>query len=550
MHLVTDNLLTSQPKGRSRTARFSVSLLLLSIPSFAAAQAGAVFSSPVSENPSREIKADVATPRVPLDQSFRFSVGSGHAGLMLRTANLEQLREIQKVIAFRYIRFHGIFDEDMRPVAYRDGVAIYDWSRIDSLYDALLALHIKPIVELSFMPKALASGSTTIFFWNANVTPPLDLNKWSSLVRCFVDHLIGRYGRAEVESWFFEVWNEPNYPGFWPDADQARYFALYDATAPAIKREDERLQVGGPATAGAAWIADFLEHAHSSRVPVDFVSTHTYGVESGFLDADGKADLVLSTDPDAIQGDVRKVHEQILASAYPKLPLLITEWSSSYSSRDPVHDSYTQAAFILEKLKTTAGLTRAMSYWTYSDLFEENGPPPSAFHGGFGLLSRDGIPKCSFFAYKYMAELYPQEIPTNDARATVTEQSGSIRALIWDYSPLAQSSGNKTFYRQLRPSTSSRPATLVLSHLASGTYNVTVHRTGYRANDAYSSYIDLGLPIDLSSKQLHQLKTATADLAEKQTSAVVGTNGTLRISVAMRSNDVVLLAVDRKASNR
>jgi xylan 1,4-beta-xylosidase len=144
------------------------------------------------------------------------------------------------------------------------------------------------------------------------------------------------------------------------------------------------LRVGGPATAGAAWVPEFLAYAKANTLPVDFISTHTYGVDGGFLDENGAGDTKLLRDPDAIVADVRRVRAQIRASFRPDLPLFFTEWSSSYSPRDPVHDDYLGAAYILSKLRRTEGLAQGMSYWTYSDLFEEPGPQTKPSRAALG----------------------------------------------------------------------------------------------------------------------------------------------------------------------
>ena len=214
-----------------------------------------------------------------------------------------------------------------------------------------------------------------------------------------------RYGRDEVRTWYFEVWNEPNLSGFWEGGDQKAYFDLYDLTAKTIKSIDPALRVGGPSTAGAAWVPEFLAHVKQSGAAVDFVTTHTYGVDGGFLDEEGKSDTKLDPSPDAIVGDVRRVREQISASPFPGLPLYFSEWSTSYTPRDSVHDSYISAPYILTKLKACQGLVQGMSYWTYTDLFEEPGPPTAPFQGGFGLLNPQGIRKPAYFAYKYLHAL-------------------------------------------------------------------------------------------------------------------------------------------------
>jgi xylan 1,4-beta-xylosidase len=494
----------------------------------------------------RRIQGDMDVVKGARDTAFRFCVGSERAGVLLRPENMQQLAEVHRTLGFEYIRFHGIFHDDMDVYHEIDGQPVYDFSRVDRLYDQILALGMKPFVELSFMPQDLASGNQKIFFWNANVTPPKDIHKWSALVEAFVEHLKARYGHDRVKSWYFEVWNEPNYPGFWPNADQAAYFKLYDATVAAIKKVSVDYRVGGPATAGAGWVPEFIAHTAQSGAPVDFISTHTYAVSQGFLDADGNADLVLSQSADAIVGDVKNVRAQIDASVRPKLPLHITEWSASYSSRDPVHDSYTSAAFILQKLKQVEGHADSMSYWTYTDLFEENGPPPAAFHGGFGLLTRDDIPKPAFYAYKYLNQLGAVELKDSDKDSWLTRNGSDAEALLWNYTMLRQEEGDKAFFRKLHPSLAAAPVVLQLDHLTPGRYQLAIYRTGFQSNDAYSAYIKMGLPKDLSPEEIRVLKNKAADVPESTTEVRVGADSRFVTTVKMQENDIVFISLKKR----
>ena len=332
----------------------------------------------------------------------------------------------------------------MGTVRVEDGKTVYDWSKVDQLYDDLLARHIKPFVELGFTPKALATSQNSIFYWNGNTSHPKP-EGWHDLVDAFIRHVEQRYGKDEVRTWFFEVWNEPNLSGFWERADQKAYFELYDLTAKSIKSIDPALRVGGPSTAGAAWVSEFLAHVKQKEAPVDFVTTHTYGVQGGFLDEEGKSDTKLDPSPEAIVGDVRHVREQISASPFSGLPLYLTEWSTSYTPRDSVHDSYIGAPYILTKLKSSQGLLQGMSYWTHTDLFEEPGPPTAPFQGGFGLLNPQGIRKPAFFAYKYIHALQGESLKTTDPQAMLATQDGDVAAVIWDFEQPDQKVSNRSF---------------------------------------------------------------------------------------------------------
>ncbi len=492
----------------------------------------------------RHIDLDVAQATKPLDRFFDLSVGSDFPGTLIRDDSQLQLKTTVDELGFRYVRFHAIFHDVLGTVRREDGKIVYDWTKIDQLYDDLLARHIKPFVELGFTPDAMKTSDNKIFYWQGNTSHP-QLPAWRDLIDAFIRHIEQRYGQNEVRSWFFEVWNEPNLSGFWEGGDQKAYFELYDLTSNTIKAIDPNLRVGGPSTAGAAWVPEFLDHVAQSGAAVDFVTTHTYGVDGGFLDENGNEDTKLSPSPDAIVGDVRKVRQQIKASKFPGLPLYFTEWSTSYTPRDLVHDSYVSAPYILSKLKASAGLVQGMSYWTYTDLFEEPGPPPTPFHGGFGLLNREGIRKPAYFAYKYLHALQGNEIPLQDSQAFAALDHDRLAAVIWDFQQPQQKVSNRPFYRRIVPAVPAPSLHVSISHLGSSSYRLQVHRTGFRANDAYSAYIDMGAPRALTQRQLDQLSLLTRDLAKIDRVVRVGNSGSYAFSLPMRSNDVVLVTLEK-----
>jgi xylan 1,4-beta-xylosidase len=472
-------------------------------------------------------------------------VGSDFPGTLIRDDSQAQLKLTVDELGFRYIRFHAIFHDVLGTVRIEDGKTLYNWSKIDQLYDDLLARHIRPFVELGFTPNALATSQNSIFYWKGNTSHPKP-EGWGDLVDAFIRHIEARYGQAEVRTWFFEVWNEPNLSGFWEGGDQKAYFDLYDLTAKTIKAIDPALRVGGPSTAGAAWVPEFLAHVKQSGAAVDFVTTHTYGVQGGFLDENGKSDTKLDPSPNAIIGDVQRVRAQIAASPFPLLPLYFSEWSTSYTPRDSVHDSYISAPYILTKLKASEGLAQGMSYWTYTDLFEEPGPPTAPFQGGFGLLNPDGIRKPAYFAYKYLHALQGESVATGDTQAMLSSKDGDFTALIWDFEQPEQKVSNRSFYTKVISSHPAAPVQLRITHLVpNAAYQLEVHRTGFHANDAYTTYLEMGSPKTLTAAQIAHLNELTRDLPETNKLMQSGPTGTVEFTVPMNSNDIVLVKLKR-----
>ena len=504
----------------------------------------AVAASAAAAADLRHIPVDLGGASAPRDRFADLSVGSDYPGTLIRDDSLAQLKIAKDELGFRYIRFHAIFHDVLGTYKEVDGQPVYDWTKLDYLYDRLLKIGVKPFVELGFTPLAMRSSDLSIFYWKGNTSHP-DPKKWAGLVDAFVRHVQQRYGKEEVRSWFFEVWNEPNLDGFWEKADQKVYFELFDITSRTIKNIDPALKVGGPSTAGAAWVPEFLAHTKASGAVVDFVTTHTYGVDGGFLDENGKDDTKLSPSPDAIVGDVRNVRQQMTTAGHGTMPLYFTEWSTSYTPRDPVHDSYISAAYILSKLKATEGLVQGMSYWTYSDLFEEPGPPTAPFEGGFGLMNPQGVRKPSWFAYKYLNQLGDTELKTADTQSYVARDGRGVQVLAWDFQTPKQDKSNRGYYTTVQPTRASKPVSLELKGFKPGAYAVNIYRTGFKANDAHTAYLEMGLPKTLTAQQLAALNAKTVD--RPQSSVVrVGKSGVASVKVTMRANDVVLIKITPK----
>jgi xylan 1,4-beta-xylosidase len=338
-----------------------------------------------------EFRCDLDGPVVPLPHVWERIVGSGRAVLALRADYQEQLKRAHQELGFESVRFHGLFDDDLG--------TDHSFFNVHRIWDALLGLGVRPFVELSFMPRALASGRTTVFANRANVTPPRDWKQWGELVRRLAGSAIARYGAAEVEQWFFEVWNEPNLRSFWRGT-QEQYFQLYQETARSLRELSPALRVGGPATAENAWITEFLAACERGHTPVDFVSTHHYPTDRVRHIAGGtRAQLT------AMQRDILREEAQDARRRAGDKPLFYTEWNTSADGRDPGHDEPYAAAFIIRTVLQASGLVDAYSFWTFSDIFDEQSFPSHEFHGGFGLLTLHGIPKPSYRAFQLLHRL-------------------------------------------------------------------------------------------------------------------------------------------------
>ena len=492
----------------------------------------------------RTITIDVQKEKGPMTTMFNKCIGAGRANEGLRADWQQQLKMLKRDCGFEYIRMHGLFNEDMAIYKHdREGNPVYNYQYVDVLYDYILEIGMKPFVELGFMPPALASGDQTIFWWKGNVTPPNDYGKWADLIRNIVQHWTDRYGEEEVETWYFEVWNEPNLsPGFWTGT-QEEYFKLYKYAAEAVKSVDVDYFVGGPATAGASWEPEMIAFCEDNQVPLDFISTHSYGVDVGFLDEFGGTGTVLSPNEWSVSQDVIQSRKEISESSKPDLELHYTEWSSSYTPADPFHDSYHSASFILNKMKQIGNAATSMSYWVFTDIFEEPGPRYTPFHGGFGLLNTQGIKKSAYHAYALMNKLGPIELENKDGKSVATtNRKGDVQLLFWDYTyTLPEETNNQDYYNQDHPAKVKNNVLVDLSGMPDGAYQLEVYKIGYKQNDPYSVYCQMGKPDQLSKKQVAFLnETSKGDPIS--TILVQITDGKFTREYPIRENEVALLS--------
>lgn len=387
---------------------------------------------------------------VPLDASIPFHnqvdycIGTGRMGLALQKEYQQQLKLVQEQIGFRHIRGHGLFHEDMS--IYQEfkenffqegpGEPEYNFTYLDLVMDSYLELGLRPFLELGFMPKKMASDKNAIFYWQGNTTPPKSYDAWTALVQATLKHLIARYGWDEVCTWPIEVWNEPNLPGFWKNADMQEYFRLFDVTFAAVKSVDPAFRVGGPAVCGGSdevWISAFMEHCHEKQIPLDFVTRHHYTTEQP--DHVGHYVYQELTPPELGFANLHTTREIIdRYDEYRGLEIHITEYNTSYCPNNPLHDTNQNAAYIAHQLSRLGDDNESYSYWTFGDIFEEQGVPFTPFHGGFGLVANGCIPKPTFWSFVFFKQLQGQCIHRSDNGVIVQRTDGSLYGVLWNHS--------------------------------------------------------------------------------------------------------------------
>ena len=465
-----------------------------------------------------QISVDAAASTTPFPHFWEQTFGSGRAVLALRQDYRDDLRAVHQATGFSAVRFHGIFNDEVGvydPDAFSknpglaaeklQGVSKYNFSYVDQIYDGLLDIGVKPFVEISFMPKKLSSQPDAVhpFWYHPNVAPPKDYAEWDAMITAFAQHIIARYGIEEIATWNFEVWNEPNLDFWGGRPNQPTYFELYDHTARALKAVSPRLIVGGPATAQAGWVGVFLKHCHDGNIPVDFASTHVYGND------DGKSIFGITT-PIArnkmVPMAVKKVHDEIASSAYPRIPLFFSEYNASYANEPNVTDTVYMGAWLADTIRQVDGIVDQMAYWDFSDVFEEQGVTHTPFYGGFGVIAERQIHKPAFNAFAMLHELGTKRIAVESDSALATlAPSGSLVLALWNY---ADPYGEGATYTP--PPASLPPSKTVTVHLAHVPADaaVIVERLDADHGNVLKTFDQMSRPATPSRQQIAQLRAA------------------------------------------
>ncbi len=445
-----------------------------SLSSPVAQQAGTTDAAVTMRVDAGHVLGRVARPWRPI-------IGSEHLALLLRGAGpggrdvgaelAEALRMVRRELGVETVRAHAILDDTL--AVYRDSGdgPIHDFSRVDEVMDRLLETGLRPIVELSFMPRDLAvEPEATVFDYAGIISPPRDFERWAALVRDLAAHLADRYGRDEVLRWAFEVWNEPNLGLFWSGAE-SDYLRLYEASARAVKSVDPSFRVGGPATAAAGWIDDLLDFCRTEDVPLDFISTHTYGMPPL---------------------DLRPITARF---GRPDLPLWWTEWGVSSGHGAPINDSCWAAPLVARGMRSAAGRLDALAYWVASDHFVELGEAPALFHGGFGLLTIGNLRKPRFWAIAILERLGEDELASEmdgDGAGSLVEAwascdpDGRVAIAVWNGTlDQSKAAGDEALDRSV---------SIEITGLGPGTYELRHHRVDADHSNIVQTWERLGRP--------------------------------------------------------
>ena len=520
----------------------------------------------------------------PFKKHWKFCVGSGHAALAMRTDYCEQLKQIHDDLGIERVRFHGIFSDDMHtydtmatvmPMPGAEQIPFYESSfRLPGLvYDNVLKAGMKPFVELSFMPSQMAKRPTRgTFYWKPCIAPPKDEAQWQAHIQKFIRFLLNRYGREEVESWFFEVWNEPDLKTPFFDGTQKEYFRLYEITVRAIKEVDDKLKVGGPATSNSKWISAFVQHCKEHSLPVDFITTHQYAGDpisemcnqseedhnqtteeiqqeyqvdmaqlfAGLKPEDGLLPMFRRVMPE--NTETADLNRDLLRDAALQvrqqangLPVYYTEWNACATFGAPGNDTRKIAAYDVRAALCAEDALEGSSVWCFSDIFEELHPFPEEFHGGFGMMSQHGIPKPVYHALRLLNQAGDERLELPGALDGEISTAAFCDAAHTQLTVMTTKQNLHHFAELQTPAT---PVELEVT-LDAAPKSVEICRIDEEHGNPLKCWQLMGEPEDLTPAQVQQITAESAVTYEKL--PFTYENGAAHVTFSLGTNDIAFV---------
>jgi xylan 1,4-beta-xylosidase len=471
----------------------------------------------------------------PILHTWRNLITIGKAKEGLHADVQQQLRRVQQTCPFRYLRFHGIFDDAMMVYQELQGESVYNFRFVDQLFDFLLSIGLKPFIELGFMPSSMAKDNNKrVFFRESYVSGPKSLAAWGRLIDRFLRHCLNRYGEGEVTSWKFEFWNEPQLPQFWPGTFE-EYCEFYEHTYRVIKQCSPLLQIGAPGTMISMDTLSinerFFSFCKEQDCTPDFIPLHFYPHETfdellaigrdtplatqarNSFDRITQKSIALSANSNLLKEKLENEQAILMGLQVDGKELFLTEWNSTSFHRDLTNDTLYKAAYIVKNIVDNLDAISGFGYWVLSDNIEESFASSHLYHGGLGLFTQYGIPKAGMVAYELLAQLGDRLISRGERYVLTSGRSG-YQLLIFNYCHFDDlyAMGDISFIDSKNRYNAFKDVKTVklefsLSGLPKGKYRIVTRTLNRRHGSSYDKWVEMGAPDHITSEDVDYLKS-------------------------------------------
>ncbi len=472
------------------------------------------------------------TKGLDLDHTFKQVTTIGMARHLLLANFQDMLKDLQKDIGFHYIKFHGLLDDEM--MVYSEspsGQPILNFTYVDMIFDFLLSINLRPLIQLSYMPTDLAKNpEMTINFLESCVSLPKDYNKWQYLIRNLVIHLQNRYGPEEVRKWPFYLWNTPDAPEALSGIkDKEDYFYFYQVTYKTVVGIDPQIAFGGPGLMNMTmekgdWVTAFLSYCRENDCQPAFLNYHFYPViPKDTLSSKSLTESHLMLDPseDALRLSINKIKQNNRNLGWNMKNFYITEWNSSISHRELLNDTAFKPPYIVKNILENYDRMASFAYWGLTDYIEEVQMSGRLFHGGIGLFTYNGIKKAQYYAFTFLSRLGDQLLDRGDGYF-VTKKGSSYQIILYNYQHYSSlyASGelfDMTFENRYTPFPDLHKFKFILTldNLEESNYIIADRILNRQNGSGFDKWIDLGAMALETEEEVDYLKSVSLPKIEK-----------------------------------
>lgn len=488
------------------------------------------------------------SPTEPLRAAWGDTINIGAAADLLKSEVREHLAILTDTLHFRYARFWNLFSKEMLidPAENRT----CNFSRLDTILDALLGMGLKPHIELGVKPRRLYRTVQAAIV-EETAAEELPHEVFRKFLSAMMRHLLRRYRRSELNTWRVELW----FPeGAWGEqAAAAEYYAKFEILYQVVREYAEEMEVGGCGIRIGYMGRDGFEKEFLNgwaRRPVypDFVSFLCYAYRRGEIDGDRYSRR--SMDNENLAHVIHKARGFMEQAGFGGRKLYVTEWNLSISDRNYINDSCFKGAYILKNALDTYGQVDLLAYFLGSDSVSEHYDSDGLLYGGCGLLSKDGVMKAAGYAFRFLSWLYPHFAGKGENYLVTTDRHDSYAIVCHNQKML-----NHRYYlsredeiqrESIWKYLDDRDAlalTLRLTGVADGAYQVKTYQINEQAGDALQTWGELGYERELSRNDIQYLKRMCGPKLTIQTLEAQG--GVLPLHLRLEANEIRFVRVRR-----
>lgn len=477
----------------------------------------------------------------------------GRAYACLRSEVQEQIRMTIHDYPFDYLRIRDIFSDDLYIYYEKENSEpLYNWASLDTVFDFILSVGLKPFPEIGYMPAMLASKKQYANWqYHPNISQPKSLQKWKLLILDFLRHYIGRYGIRELRSWYFDFWTDPDLKiknPYWNESMEA-FFEFYLVTWQAFHETDPDLQLGSPSFSsiyGFPWYESFFSFCNEHFIRPAYISAHLYGCEGEFSkDLMEDTSYYSVTNQRLVADQIQTVQEIMNRYKFHDLEIIVSDWNLTFLPSDLIRDTCYMGPYICHTLNQTMHLVKGISFWALSDNYEDFFPDNRLFQGGAGLLDFHSLKKAAYNAFTLIGML-GSRILSQGKNYIFTMEENTYQLLFYNlpqfdymYSILDHSIIDETHRYNIYGNVENLLLSISLQ-LPKGTYYIKRYEVSREYGSAYDIWGRMGFPPVLTKDMEDYLRESSVPHISYSYQDI---EHTLLLDEAVPAHGVLLLSI-------